>query len=84
MPGLIWCWPTDTLMGHQSAKDQQLSDHYFGSIPERVMSFMKDFEYEAYRLGIPVKTRHNEVAPNQFECAPLMRRRIWQLTIISC
>jgi glutamine synthetase len=60
-----------TLMGHQSAKDQQLSDHYFGSIPERVMSFMKDFEYEAYRLGIPVKTRHNEVAPNQFECAPL-------------
>lgn len=60
-----------TLMGHQSAKDQQLSDHYFGSIPERVMAFMKDFEYEAYRLGIPVKTRHNEVAPNQFECAPL-------------
>ncbi|MBM3420446.1 MAG: glutamine synthetase type III [Bacteroidetes bacterium] len=60
-----------TLMGHQSAKDQQLADHYFGSIPERVMCFMKDFEYEAYRLGIPVKTRHNEVAPNQFECAPL-------------
>ncbi|MBE0674957.1 MAG: glutamine synthetase III, partial [Bacteroidales bacterium] len=60
-----------TLMGHQSAKDQQLADHYFGSIPERVMSFMKDFEHEAYRLGIPVKTRHNEVAPNQFECAPL-------------
>ena len=60
-----------TLMGHQSAKDQQLADHYFGSIPERVMSFMKDFEYEAYKLGIPVKTRHNEVAPNQFECAPL-------------
>ena len=60
-----------TLMGHQSAKDQQLSDHYFGSIPERVMSFMKDFEYDAFRLGIPVKTRHNEVAPNQFECAPL-------------
>jgi glutamine synthetase len=60
-----------TLMGHQSSKDQQLSDHYFGSIPERVMSFMEDFEYEAYRLGIPVKTRHNEVAPNQFECAPI-------------
>jgi glutamine synthetase len=60
-----------TLMGHQSAKDQQLADHYFGSIPERVMAFMKDFEYQAYRLGIPVKTRHNEVAPNQFECAPL-------------
>lgn len=60
-----------TLMGHQSAKDQQLSDHYFGSIPERVMAFMKDFEYDAFRLGIPVKTRHNEVAPNQFECAPL-------------
>jgi glutamine synthetase len=60
-----------TLMGHQSSKDQQLSDHYFGSIPERVMAFMKDFEFEAYKLGIPVKTRHNEVAPNQFECAPI-------------
>ena len=60
-----------TLMGHQSSKDQQLSDHYFGSIPERVMAFMEDFECEAYRLGIPVKTRHNEVAPNQFECAPI-------------
>jgi len=59
------------LMGHQSAKDQQLSDHYFGSIPERVMCFIEDFECEAYKLGIPVKTRHNEVAPNQFECAPL-------------
>jgi glutamine synthetase len=60
-----------TLMGHQSAKDQQLSDHYFGAIPERVMSFIEDFECEAYKLGIPVKTRHNEVAPNQFECAPI-------------
>jgi len=60
-----------TMMGHQSSKDQQLSDHYFGSIPERVMNFMEDFECEAYRLGIPVKTRHNEVAPNQFECAPI-------------
>jgi glutamine synthetase len=60
-----------TLMGHQSSKDQQLSDHYFGSIPERVMAFMEDFECEAYKLGIPVKTRHNEVAPNQFECAPI-------------
>lgn len=60
-----------TLMGHQSSKDQQLSDHYFGSIPERVMCFIKDFECEAYKLGIPVKTRHNEVAPNQFECAPI-------------
>lgn len=60
-----------TLMGHQSSKDQQLSDHYFGSIPQRVMSFMQDFECEAYKLGIPVKTRHNEVAPNQFECAPI-------------
>lgn len=60
-----------TLMGHQSAKDQQLSDHYFGSIPERVMCFIEDFEFEAYKLGIPVKTRHNEVAPNQFECAPI-------------
>lgn len=60
-----------TLMGHQSSKDQQLADHYFGSIPERVMAFMEDFEIESYRLGIPVKTRHNEVAPNQFECAPI-------------
>ncbi|HEX2922075.1 MAG TPA: glutamine synthetase III [Bacteroidales bacterium] len=60
-----------TLMGHQSSKDQQLSDHYFGSIPERVMAFMEDFECEAYKMGIPVKTRHNEVAPNQFECAPI-------------
>ncbi|MEE4197319.1 MAG: glutamine synthetase III, partial [Bacteroidales bacterium] len=60
-----------TLMGHASAKDQQLDDHYFGSIPERVSSFLKELEYEAYRLGIPIKTRHNEVAPNQYEIAPL-------------
>ncbi len=60
-----------TLMGHIAAKDQQLDDHYFGVIPERVTAYMKDFEYYAYRLGIPLKTRHNEVAPNQFECAPM-------------
>jgi glutamine synthetase len=60
-----------TLMGHGSAKDQQLEDHYFGSIPERVAMFMQDVENEAYKLGIPVKTRHNEVAPNQFEVAPI-------------
>ena len=60
-----------TLMGHASAKDQQLEDHYFGTIPSRVSAFMRDFEIEAYRLGIPLKTRHNEVAPNQFECAPV-------------
>lgn len=60
-----------TVFGHASAKDQQLEDHYFGIIPERVNEFMKDFEREAHRLGIPVKTRHNEVAPNQFECAPM-------------
>lgn len=60
-----------TVFGHASAKDQQLSDHYFGSIHERVYNFMKHFEYEAHRLGIPVKTRHNEVAPNQYECAPI-------------
>jgi len=59
-----------TLMGHTAAKDQQLDDHYWGAIPERVSNFMKDFEEASYRLGIPVKTRHNEVAPNQFECAP--------------
>jgi glutamine synthetase len=60
-----------TLMGHASAKDQQLEDQYFGSIPERVSAFITEFEIEAYKLGIPVKTRHNEVAPNQFECAPI-------------
>lgn len=60
-----------TLMGHIAAKDQQLEDHYFGAIPYRVIEFMKDFEQQAYRLGIPLKTRHNEVAPNQFECAPV-------------
>ncbi|MDR1846996.1 MAG: glutamine synthetase III [Bacteroidales bacterium] len=60
-----------TLIGHIAAKDQQLEDHYFGAIPRRTMSFMKEFEHEAYRLGILLKTRHNEVAPNQFECAPL-------------
>lgn len=60
-----------TLLGHDSAKSQQLDDHYFGSIPTRVMEFMKDLEYEAYKLGIPLKTRHNEVAPNQFEIAPV-------------
>jgi len=60
-----------TLFGHSSAKDQQLEDHYFGTIPQRVIAFMQDFEMEAHRLGIPVKTRHNEVAPNQFECAPV-------------
>lgn len=60
-----------TLMGHNSSKDQQLDDHYFGSIKERVAAFMKDLEIEAHKLGIPLKTRHNEVAPNQFECAPI-------------
>jgi glutamine synthetase len=60
-----------TLMGHESAKNQQLEDHYFGSIPSRVASFMKELEYEGYKLGIPLKTRHNEVAPNQFELAPI-------------
>lgn len=60
-----------TLIGHESAKNQQLEDHYFGAIPARVATFMKDLEIEALKLGIPVKTRHNEVAPNQFELAPL-------------
>ena len=60
-----------TLMGHDSAKNQQMDDHYFGSIPERVQAFMKNLEFEALELGIPVKTRHNEVAPNQFELAPI-------------
>ncbi|WBX71850.1 glutamine synthetase III family protein [Tenacibaculum retecalamus] len=60
-----------TLLGHSSAKGQQLDDHYFGSIPDRVMSFMRDLEQECMLLGVPVKTRHNEVAPNQFELAPI-------------
>ena len=60
-----------TLMGHNSAKNQQLEDHYFGAIPARVLAFMQELEYEALRAGIPVRTRHNEVAPNQFEMAPV-------------
>ena len=60
-----------TLMGHDSAKNQQMDDHYFGAIPERVQAFMKDLEIQALELGIPCKTRHNEVAPNQFELAPI-------------
>ena len=60
-----------TLMGHEASKNQQLEDHYFGAIPTRVAAFMKDLEIQALELGIPVKTRHNEVAPNQFELAPI-------------
>jgi glutamine synthetase len=60
-----------TLMGHESAKNQQMDDHYFGTIPDRVQAFMKDLEVQALELAIPVKTRHNEVAPNQFELAPI-------------
>jgi glutamine synthetase len=60
-----------TLMGHESSKNQQLEDHYFASIPLRVAAFMKELEYEGYKLGMPLKTRHNEVAPNQFELAPI-------------
>ncbi len=63
-----------TLLGHNSARNQQLEDHYFGSIPARVLEFMKDLEFEGYKLGIPLKARHNEVAPNQFECAPVYER----------
>lgn len=68
-PDLMMCGRT--IMGHESAKNQQLEDHYFGSIPKRVVEYMKDLELEAYKLGIPLKTRHNEVAPNQFEFAPI-------------
>ncbi len=67
-PDLTLC--NRTVVGHTSAKDQQLEDHYFGAIPSKVSAFMKDFETEAYKLGILLQTRHNEVAPNQFECAP--------------
>lgn len=65
------CLTGRTLMGHSSAKDQQLDDHYFGSIPSRVTAFMKELEVECHKLGVPIKTRHNEVAPNQFEIAPI-------------
>ena len=68
-PDLMIC--NRTLIGHTAAKDQQLEDHSFGAIPSRVMAFMKDFETEAYKLGVQLKTRHNEVAPNQFEFAPV-------------
>jgi len=68
-PDLVMCGRT--VVGHAPAKGQQLEDHYFGSIPERVYAFMRDFEEEAYKLGIPLRTRHNEVAPSQFECAPV-------------
>src|SRR6187431_1514331 len=68
-PDLVMCGRT--VYGHSSAKGQQLEDHYFGSIPERVYAFMRDFENEGYKLGIPLRTRHNEVAPSQFECAPI-------------
>ncbi|MDB5249449.1 MAG: glutamine synthetase type GlnN [Segetibacter sp.] len=68
-PDLVLC--DRTVFGASPAKGQQLEDHYFGSIPERVYSFMRDFETESYKLGIPLRTRHNEVAPCQFECAPI-------------
>ena len=68
-PDMVLC--NRTVIGHTSAKDQQLEDHYFGAIPLKVSAFMKDFETEAYKLGIQLQTRHNEVAPNQFECAPV-------------
>ncbi|MER3499266.1 MAG: glutamine synthetase type III [Chitinophagaceae bacterium] len=68
-PDLVLCGRT--VFGHAPAKGQQLEDHYFGSIPERVYAFMRDYEEEAYKLGIPLRTRHNEVAPAQFECAPI-------------
>ncbi len=68
-PDLIMCGRT--LYGHNSAKNQQLEDHYFAAIPERVYAYMREFENECYKLGIPLRTRHNEVAPSQFECAPI-------------
>jgi len=68
-PDLVMCGRT--IFGHNSARNQQLEDHYFGSIPDRVYAYMRDFENEAYKLGIPLHTRHNEVAPGQYECAPI-------------
>ena len=68
-PDLVLCGRT--VVGHAPAKGQQLDDHYFGAIPERIYAFMRDYEQESYKLGIPLRTRHNEVAPAQFECAPI-------------
>jgi glutamine synthetase len=68
-PDLVMCGRT--VYGHNSARNQQMEDHYFGSIPERMYAYMRDFETESYKLGIPLRTRHNEVAPAQFECAPI-------------
>lgn len=68
-PDLVMCGRT--VYGHNSARNQQMEDHYFGSIPERIYAYMRDFENESYKLGIPLRTRHNEVAPAQFECAPI-------------
>ncbi len=68
-PDLVMCGRT--VYGHNSARNQQMEDHYFGSIPERIYAYMRDFETESYKLGIPLRTRHNEVAPAQFECAPI-------------
>jgi glutamine synthetase len=73
-----------TVFGHSSAKDQQLSDHYFGIIAERALDFMKDFEYEAHRLGIPIKTRHNEVAPANLNVPRFLQKPTLQLTRTSC
>ena len=65
-----------TLFGHASAKGQQLEDHYWGSIPERVSAFMRDFEYESHLLGIPVRTRHNEVAPAHLNVHQFLKKQI--------
>lgn len=73
-----------TLMGHIAAKDQQLDDHYFGAIPDRVLEFMKDFEQQAYRLGIPLKTRHNEVAPISSSALRCSRKRTSPSTTTRC
>ncbi len=63
-----------TVVGHAPSKGQQLEDHYFGAIPERAYAYMRDFEVESYKLGIPLRTRHNEVAPSQFECALYLKK----------
>lgn len=68
-PDLVMCGRT--LLGHAPAKGQQMDDHYFGAIPDRVFNYMFELEIEAAKLGIPLKTRHNEVAPGQYECAPM-------------
>ena len=74
MHGPTWYYATELFLVLRRPKGQQLEDHYFGSIPERVYAFMRDYENEAYKLGIPLRNRHNEVAPSQFEARQFLKK----------